>query len=113
MYKRQNNTSADGIISTKPALIKRARELSLYTTLRVFVLDSMAFENIEKQMSVARPDIIEILPGLMPKVIRRVCRLVKVPVIAGGLISDKEDVMAALSAGAISVSTTNQKVWLM
>ena len=104
----RNNTSADGIIS-----IKRARELSLYTTLRVFVLDSMAFENIEKQMSVARPDIIEILPGLMPKVIRRVCRLVKVPVIAGGLISDKEDVMAALSAGAISVSTTNQKVWLM
>ena len=56
----RNNTSADGIISTKPALIKRARELSLYTTLRVFVLDSMAFENIEKQMSVARPDIIEI-----------------------------------------------------
>ena len=50
----RNNTSADGIISTKPALIKRARELSLYTTLRVFVLDSMAFENIEKQMSVAR-----------------------------------------------------------
>ena len=25
----RNNTSADGIISTKPALIKRARELSL------------------------------------------------------------------------------------
>lgn len=109
----KESTSADGIISTKPALIKRARELSLYTTLRVFVLDSMAFENIEKQMSVARPDIIEILPGLMPKVIHRVCRLVKVPVIAGGLISDKEDVMAALSAGAISVSTTNPNVWLM
>ena len=28
----KNNTLADGIISTKPALIKRARELSLYTT---------------------------------------------------------------------------------
>lgn len=109
----KNNALADGIISTKPALIKRGRELSLYTTLRVFVLDSMAFENIEHQMAVARPDIIEILPGLMPKVIRRVCRLVRVPVIAGGLISDKEDVMAALSAGAISVSTTNPKVWLM
>ena len=60
----KNNTLADGIISTKPALIKRARELSLYTTLRVFVLDSMAFENIEHQMAVARPDIIEILPGV-------------------------------------------------
>ena len=109
----KNNTLADGIISTKPALIKRAGELSLDTTVRVFLLDSMAFENIEHQMAVARPDIIEILPGLMPKVIRRVCRLVRVPVIAGGLISDKEDVMAALSAGAISVSTTNPKVWLM
>ena len=109
----KNNTAADGIISTKPAMIKRARELSLYTTLRVFVLDSMAFENIEHQMAVARPDTIEILPGLMPKVIRRVCRLVQVPVIAGGLISEKEDVVAALSAGAISVSTTNPNVWLM
>ena len=29
-------TAADGIISTKPALIKRARQLSLYTVLRVF-----------------------------------------------------------------------------
>lgn len=106
-------TNADGIISTKPMMIKRAKELLLYTTLRVFVLDSMAVENLEKQMSVARPDIIEILPGLMPKIIRRVCKLVKVPVIAGGLISDKEDVMAALSAGAISVSTTNHNVWLM
>lgn len=104
-------TAADGIISTKPVMIKRARELSLYTTLRVFVLDSMAFENIEKQMHQVRPDIIEILPGLMPKVIRRVSRLVKIPVIAGGLISEKEDVMAALSAGAISVSSTNQDVW--
>lgn len=107
------STAADGIISTKPALIKRARELSLYTTLRVFILDSMAFENIDRQMAIARPDMIEILPGLMPKIISRVCRKVKVPVIAGGLISDKEDVMAALGADAIAVSTTNQKVWLM
>ncbi len=109
----KQHTKADGIISTKPMMIKRARELSLYTTLRVFVLDSMALENLEKQMNVARADTIEILPGLMPKVIKTVCRLVKVPVIAGGLISDKEDVVAALSAGAISVSTTNQKVWEM
>ena len=109
----KEQTRADGIISTRPGLIKRARDLGLYTTLRVFVLDSMALENIEKQMSVARPDMIEILPGLMPKVIRRVCKTVKVPVIAGGLISDKEDVMAALGAGAISVSSTNPQVWQM
>ena len=37
----------------------------------------------------------------------------KTPIIAGGLISDKESVMAALSAGAIAVSSTNHEVWKM
>lgn len=109
----RENTRADGIISTKPSLIRRARERSLYSALRVFALDSMALENLAGQAAAARPDVIEILPGLMPKVIRRVCGMVHVPVIAGGLISEKEDVMAALSAGAISVSATNPRVWQM
>ena len=73
----------------------------------------MAFENIQKQMAVARPDTLEILPGLMPKIITRVSRMAKVPIIAGGLISEKEDVVAALAAGAISVSSTNPRVWEM
>ena len=109
----KEHTRADGIISTKPTLIKRGKELGLYTILRIFILDSMAFENIRKQMSVAKPDALEILPGLMPKIIRRVCKMARVPVIAGGLISEKEDVVAALGAGAISVSTTNPDVWNM
>jgi len=109
----RQNTQADGIISTKPPMIKRAKELNLFTILRIFILDSMAFENIQKQMNLVRPDVIEILPGLMPKIIARVSRLIRVPVIAGGLISEKEDVVAALSAGAISVSTTNPAVWEM
>lgn len=109
----RQNTQADGIISTKPPLIKRAKELNLFTVLRIFMLDSLAFESIQKQMGVSRPDVIEILPGLMPKIITRVSRKTRIPVIAGGLISEKEDVMAALSAGAISVSTTNPLVWEM
>ena len=43
----KNNTHADGIISTKPALIKRGRELGLYTVLRFFILDSIALRNVE------------------------------------------------------------------
>ena len=49
----------------------------------------------------------------MPKIIKKICKMGNIPVIAGGLVMDKEDVMGALSAGAISVSTTNQDVWLM
>lgn len=106
-------TDADGIISTKPALIKRAKDLGLYTILRLFVIDSMAFENIERQLKVARPDLIEILPALMPKVVSKICKLSSTPVIAGGLVSEKEDIMELLDAGVTSISSTNPNIWFM
>lgn len=106
-------TLADGIITTKPLLIKRAKELELFTVLRMFAIDSMAFQNIEKQGMSVRPDLIEILPGVMPKVIHTICKISRIPIIAGGLIQDKEDVMNALSAGAVSISSTNESVWFL
>lgn len=106
-------TLADGIITTRPALIHKARELGFFTVLRFFVIDSLAYENIEKQTAAVRPDVVEILPGLMPKVIRQVKRSIRRPVIAGGLISEKEDILAALDAGAAAISTTNKRVWFM
>ena len=105
-------TQADGIISTKAALTRRGRELGLVSIQRIFRLDSMALDAVQRQ----RPqdcDLIEVLPGLMPKIIRRVSQAAGKPVIAGGLISDKEDVTAALGAGAVAVSTTNPAVWKM
>ncbi len=112
----KNNTRADGIITTKGNMIPHAKELGLNTVLRYFVLDSIALLNIEKQSrsGVVQPDIIEILPGvIVPKMIKKINLISRVPVIAGGLISDKEDVMNALSNGATAISTTNQKVWRM
>lgn len=107
----KSNTKADGIITTKQTLIKHAKEIGLFTVLRCFVIDSMALINIEKQSHMIQPDVIEILPGAMPKILKKISKISKVPIIAGGLISDKEDVMAALSSGAVSVSTTNPNVW--
>lgn len=94
----RKNTQADGIITTKPVLVRRARELGMFTVLRYFLIDSMALENIRSQQAGVRPDMIEVLPGLMPDVIRNICQDFKTPVIAGGLISDKKSVMAALAA---------------
>ena len=45
--------------------------------------------------------------------IQTVADLAGKPVIAGGLITDKEDVTGALGAGAVAVSTTNPAVWAM
>ncbi len=109
----REHTGVDGIISTKPQLVKRAKELGLFGILRIFVIDSMAFGNIEKQCASLVPDAVEILPGLMPKISKKLCSTVNVPIIAGGLISDKEDVMNALTAGAVAISVTNQRVWFM
>jgi glycerol uptake operon antiterminator len=77
----------------------------------------MALINIERQAHQNRdsqPDMIEILPGIIvPKMIRKICAKSRVPVICGGLIQDKEDVMNALSAGAAAISTTCPEVWFM
>ncbi|MGN0348938.1 MAG: glycerol-3-phosphate responsive antiterminator [Roseburia sp.] len=106
-------TKADGIITTKPALINRAKELGLYTILRLFLIDSMAYENIERQVRNAKPDLIEVLPALMPKIVEQVCKTVSIPVIAGGLVSEKEDVLALLQAGVISISSTKEEIWFL
>lgn len=106
-------TQADGIITTKSTLIKYAKQLGLYTVLRFFVMDSMALANIEKQVGCIQPDVIEILPGIMPGIIKKVNKISKVPVIAGGLIATKEDVMTALDSGAISISATSYDIWFL
>ncbi|MFA9377646.1 MAG: glycerol-3-phosphate responsive antiterminator [Lachnotalea sp.] len=107
------NTQADGIISTKINIVNRAKALSMYTVFRLFIIDSMALSSLENQNSIIKADLIEILPGVMPRVIKKVCQMTSKPVIAGGLISEKAEVVEALEAGAISVSTTNENVWFM
>lgn len=107
----KNNTKADGILSTKGNLVKHAADIGLIGILRNFIIDSMAMENVKKQVELAQPDMIEIMPGIMPEIIEKLKNEIKLPLIAGGLISDKKDVIAALSAGADAVSTTKEELW--
>lgn len=104
-------TRADGIISTRPNLIRHGRERGLITIQRFFLLDSLAFENVLRQSSGA--DAVDILPGAMPKTIRRLSAQLHLPIIASGLIADKEDIVSALGAGAIAVSTTSAPLWFV
>lgn len=103
----------DGIISTKPALVRAAADLGMETILRIFVMDSLSLQTAIKTALTAQPSAVEMLPGVMPKVINGLCRRLPVPLIAGGLITDKEDVIAALGAGAQGVSTTNEAIWAL
>ena len=104
-------TLADGVISTRPNLIRRAKELKLISVQRFFLLDSIAYENVLRQSSNA--DIVDILPGAMPRVLSRLASQLRQPLIASGLLADKQDVISALGAGAIAVSTTSEPLWFI
>ena len=103
----------DGIISTRLPLLRFAKAKGLRTILRFFLIDSIAMENIAKMKNERCVDLIEVLPGLMPKVIHRVAATCGKPIIAGGLVTEKADVVSALEAGALAVSSTNPGVWQM
>ena len=103
----------DGIISTRAAFIRRAQQLGLATVQRTFLLDSLSLKNILTQIETLRPDFIEVLPGVIPSVIREITEKTSIPLIAGGLIRSKQDVFQALQAGAVAVSTSCQAVWNM
>lgn len=102
---------ADGILSTRPHLIRRGRELGLLTVLRVFAIDSKAVGNLQKETEMVTPDVIEILPGTLPKVIEKLSRRLPIPLIAGGLMAEKEDILSALAAGALCVSSSEDSLW--
>ncbi len=107
------NIKPDGIITTKNNLVRAAKELRLFTIQRLFLLDSLALLSGINSVKSIRPDAIEILPGIMPRIIGEIREETRIPVIAGGLIRDKCDVINCLNAGAVGISTSNKDVWYM
>lgn len=106
-------TKPDGIITTKTNFVKSAREKNIFVIQRFFIFDSISVELSFKVIKECKPDAIEILPGVMPKVIKKFSESTSMPIIAGGLITDREDIMTALNAGACSISSTQSGTWYM
>lgn len=100
-----------GIISTRANLIRLARELDLETVQRFFIVDSHSIDTAVDSVNFVHPDMVEVMPGVVPKIIHRFCMRVKNSVIAGGLIETREEIIAACEAGAAAVSTTKEELW--
>lgn len=101
---------ADGIISTRSQLIRYGKEQGLITVQRFFALDSKGMDSIEEMAKNTNPHLMEIMPGVIGKAIRR-CSRGNIPVIAGGLIQTKSEVTEALNCGAAAVSTGKSDLW--
>ncbi len=107
----QKRIAPSGIISTKSALIKHARESGIFCIQRFFMVDHASFDVAVKSVRKNKPSMVEIMPGIIPSVIKRFTQEVTVPVIAGGMVDDKKQVIDALSSGAIGVSTGAKALW--
>lgn len=102
----------DGIISTRAPLIRYGNEVGLVTVQRFFALDSKGVDCIGDMLESTKPGLIEIMPGISSKVIRRFNKQ-GVPIIAGGLIETKQEITEALKNGAEAISTGKEELWYL
>jgi glycerol uptake operon antiterminator len=102
----------DGLISTRKNVLMTAKKSNLMTVQRLFLLDSLALQSSYHMLETIQPDCVEILPGVIPHIIEEVYLKTKIPIIAGGLIRTREEVEAAIKAGAVAVTTSNRKIWI-
>lgn len=100
-----------GIVTTKSSLIQMAKNEGLLTIQRLFLIDSDALANGLKAVNEIEPDALEIMPGLIPEMIRKVKHETDVPIITGGLIQNARHIEEALENGALAASTGRAWLW--
>ena len=103
----------DGIISTRNNLLKYGKDIGLITVQRLFLIDSRSFHSGINIIKNYEPDFVEVMPGIIPRAIKDLKEKIHQPIIAGGMLSCKNDIIAALKAGAIAVSTSDRALWTL
>ena len=90
--------------------MKCARANGLYTVFRVFLIDTQGLSSALTNADKLCPDAVELMPGLIPGLVGRFLAPSRA-VIAGGLISTREQAEAAIKAGAVAASTSAPELW--
>ena len=102
-----------GIITTRNSIVRKCIAKNIRVVQRFFALDSLSVDNFLDQLDAfSRLDAIEIIPGVLPKIIKRVHeRYPHIPLISGGLIRTEQEIQDALKAGCYGISTTRKSLW--
>ncbi|WP_179152041.1 glycerol-3-phosphate responsive antiterminator [Oceanobacillus senegalensis] len=106
-----NDVKVDGIISTRANVIATAKRHNITGIQRLFAIDSHALDHNLKVCKKVQPDYIEVLPGIIPHVIKEIREETGIPIIAGGLIRTKEDAMNVLNGDASAITTSDKHLW--
>jgi glycerol uptake operon antiterminator len=103
-----NELDVDGIITVKSSVIEKVKKLGRIAIQRIFIIDTLSYQKSLDLIKVSKPDYIEMLPGCIFKMIKRVKADLKVNVIAGGLIETEDEYKMAINSGASAITTSKE-----
>lgn len=101
----------DGIITVRVHLVAAARRLGLVSILLLFLQDGRSVERGLHVIEQARPDMVELVPGVAALELADEFARVPVPRIAGGLVRTPALVHRLLARGCAAVSTSATTLW--
>lgn len=102
-----------GIVSTKSAMLKAAKKKGLITIQRIFLIDSKSLKNAIESIRENNPDVVEVMPALAYSIVEDMKKEIDKPIVLGGLINKKEQILDGLKAGANGISFSKSDLWNM
>ena len=102
----------NGIITSHSGLVAAARAEKVIAVQRLLLYDDLALPSAMSALDHARPDIAEVLPGVIfPLVVNEIRSRLPLPIIVGGFVTEPAHRDAALERGALAVSTSTPELW--
>lgn len=98
---------ADGVISSKTRIIETTKKNKKIAIQRMFLIDSKSIERGIETLQKSQPDIVEIMPAIAYKIIPYIKSKISMPLIGGGLLKSKEDILQGLEAGCMAFTVSD------
>ncbi|WP_241428255.1 glycerol-3-phosphate responsive antiterminator [Clostridium sp. DJ247] len=100
-----------GIVSTKSTMLRAAKKKGLITIQRVFLIDTNSLKGAIESIRENDPDVVEVMPALVYPIVETIKNEIDKPIVLGGLISEKEQILDMFKAGADGISCSKSELW--
>ena len=104
-------SGVDAVITSHGQLMSVIRNEGVTAIHRLLLSRREHLDTAVAALARSRPDIVEILPGVVLPAIAGLLPPLVVPMLAGGFIRTPLDARAVLAAGAIGVTTSSEGLW--
>src|SRR5438874_5366660 len=102
----------NGIITSHSGLVAAARAERVIAVQRLLLYDDLGLSSALAALDHARPDIVEVLPGVIfPLVVDQIRARLPLPIIVGGFVTEPGHRESALQRGAVAISTSTAELW--